>query len=104
MTKRKRADLALVERCLFESRAKAQAAIAGGLVTADGVPVGKASQEVAAEAVLSAAPEHPFVSRGALKLVAALDRFGFDPAGHVCLDVGASTGGFTEVLLMRGAR
>jgi 23S rRNA (cytidine1920-2'-O)/16S rRNA (cytidine1409-2'-O)-methyltransferase len=104
MTKRKRADLALVERGLFESRARAQAAIAAGLVTADGVPVGKASQEIAGEAVLSAAPEHPFVSRGALKLVAALDHFGFDPAGRACLDVGASTGGFTEVLLTRCAR
>src|SRR4051794_3253714 len=104
MTKRMRADLALVERGLFESRARAQAAIAAGLVTVDGVLLAKASQEVAAEAVLSAAPEHPFVSRAALKLAAALDRFGFDPAGHVCLDVGASTGGFTQILLARGAR
>src|SRR6267154_4950386 len=104
MTKRKRADLALVERGLFESRTKAQAAIAAGLVTADGVMVGKASQEVAAEAVLSALPEHPFVSRAALKLAAGLDHFAFDPAGRVCLDAGASTGGFTQVLLARGAR
>jgi len=55
-------------------------------------------------ATIEAAPEHPWVSRGGLKLVAALDHFGFDPAGRVCLDVGASTGGFTEVLLARSAR
>jgi 23S rRNA (cytidine1920-2'-O)/16S rRNA (cytidine1409-2'-O)-methyltransferase len=101
---RKRADIVLVERGLFESRARAQAAIAAGLVTADGAPVRKASETIAADAALSAAPAHPYVSRGALKLVAALDHFGFDPAGHVCLDVGASTGGFSEVLLVRGAR
>jgi 23S rRNA (cytidine1920-2'-O)/16S rRNA (cytidine1409-2'-O)-methyltransferase len=103
MTKRKRADLVLVERGLFESRARAQAAIAAGRVTADGIPVGKASQEIAGEAALSAQPEHPFVSRGALKLVAALDHFAFDPGGDICLDVGASTGGFTEMLLASGA-
>ena len=100
----KRADIVLVKRGLFESRAKAQAAIAAGLVTADGVRVRKASDPVAEAATLSATPAHPYVSRGALKLVAALDRFGFEPADHVCLDVGASTGGFTDVLLARGAR
>jgi 23S rRNA (cytidine1920-2'-O)/16S rRNA (cytidine1409-2'-O)-methyltransferase len=103
MTTRKRADVLLVERGLFESRTRAQAAIAAGLVTADGVPLRKASDEVAAEAVLRATPEHPFVSRGALKLAAALDHFGFDPGGDICLDVGASTGGFTEMLLASGA-
>jgi 23S rRNA (cytidine1920-2'-O)/16S rRNA (cytidine1409-2'-O)-methyltransferase len=102
--RRQRADRLLVERGLFESRAKAQAAIAAGLVSADGAPVRRASDEVAVEAVLSAEAAHPWVSRGGLKLVAALDRFGFDPKGRVCLDVGASTGGFTEVLLARGAR
>jgi 23S rRNA (cytidine1920-2'-O)/16S rRNA (cytidine1409-2'-O)-methyltransferase len=100
----KRADIVLVERGLFESRAKAQAAIAAGLVTADGVRVRKASDSISDTATLSATPAHPYVSRGALKLVAALDHFGFDPADRVCLDVGASTGGFTEVLLGRGAR
>ena len=100
----KRADIVLVERGLFESRAKAQAAIAAGLVTANGVRVRKASDPVDETATLSAAPAHPYVSRGALKLVAGLDHFGFDPADHVCLDIGASTGGFTEVLLARGAR
>src|SRR5262245_9197094 len=104
MTKRKRADIVLVERGLFESRAKAQAAIAAGRVTADGVPVRKASDTIVEAATLTAAPAHPYVSRGALKLVAALDHFGFDPADRICLDVGASTGGFTEVLLARGAR
>jgi 23S rRNA (cytidine1920-2'-O)/16S rRNA (cytidine1409-2'-O)-methyltransferase len=99
-----RADRLLVERGLFESRAKAQAAIAAGLVIADDRPVRKASDEIAADAVVEASPAHPWVSRGGSKLVAALDRFGFDPAGRMCLDVGASTGGFTEVLLTRGAR
>jgi 23S rRNA (cytidine1920-2'-O)/16S rRNA (cytidine1409-2'-O)-methyltransferase len=103
MTKRKRADVALVERGLFESRARAQAAIAAGLVTADGAVVRKSSDGIAEEAVVQAAPAHPWVSRGALKLAAALDHFGFDPGGDVCLDVGASTGGFTEVLLANGA-
>ena len=104
MIKRKRADRLLVERGLFESRAKAQAAIAAGGVTADGVPVAQPSDEVAIDAAISAAPAHPWVSRGGVKLAAALDHLGFDPASRVCLDVGASTGGFTEVLLARGAR
>src|SRR5947209_20331423 len=103
MTKRKRADVALVERGLFESRARAQAAITAGLVTANGAVVRKSSDEIAEGAVLQASPEHPWVSRGALKLTAALDHFGFDPGGDICLDVGASTGGFTEVLLAHGA-
>ncbi|MGE0750430.1 MAG: TlyA family RNA methyltransferase [Variibacter sp.] len=103
MTSRKRADVLLVERHLFESRAQAQAAIAAGLVMADGAVVGKASERLASEAQLVAQPAHPWVSRGGVKLAAALDRFGFDPRGCVCLDVGASTGGFTQVLLARGA-
>src|SRR6185369_1111161 len=94
----------LVERGLFESRAKAQAAIEAGLVTANNMAVRKASEEVAVDATLHATPAHPYVSRGGLKLAAALDRFGFDPKGRVCLDVGASTGGFTQVLLERGAK
>lgn len=104
MSKGKRADIVLVERGLFESRARAQAAIAAGLVTVDGAPVRKASEPIAPDAALHAAPAHPYVSRGGLKLVAALDHFGFDPKGQVCLDIGASTGGFCEVLLARGAR
>lgn len=104
MVKRVRIDRLLVERGLFESRAKAQAAIAAGGVTADGRPVLKPAEEVSADAVLQATPAHPWVSRGGVKLVAALDHFGIDPADRICLDVGASTGGFTEVLLARGAR
>jgi 23S rRNA (cytidine1920-2'-O)/16S rRNA (cytidine1409-2'-O)-methyltransferase len=103
-----RIDRLLVERDLFESRAKAQAAIAAGRVTADDVLITKPSQEVSTAAVLHAEPAHPYVSRGGVKLAAALDHFHcdplFDPRGRVCLDVGASTGGFTEVLLARGAR
>jgi 23S rRNA (cytidine1920-2'-O)/16S rRNA (cytidine1409-2'-O)-methyltransferase len=103
MSRRQRADRLLVERGLFESRAKAQAAIAAGLVTADAVPVRKPSEEIPRDAQLSAAPAHPYVSRGGVKLASALDHFGFDPKDRVCLDVGASTGGFTQVLLERGA-
>jgi 23S rRNA (cytidine1920-2'-O)/16S rRNA (cytidine1409-2'-O)-methyltransferase len=104
MSSRQRIDRLLVERGLFESRAKAQAAIAAGLVKADGVIVAKASDEIPVGAVLRAEPAHPWVSRGGVKLAAALDHFGFDPGGCVCLDVGSATGGFTEVLLARGAR
>ena len=104
MTTRKRADRTLVERGLAPSRARAQAAIEAGLVSADGVRVEKASQPISAEAELRAAPAYPYVSRGGLKLAAALDRFAFHPRGKICLDVGASTGGFSEVLLNRGAR
>jgi 23S rRNA (cytidine1920-2'-O)/16S rRNA (cytidine1409-2'-O)-methyltransferase len=104
MTTRKRADRALVERGLATSRARAQAAIEAGLVSADGVRVEKASQPVAPDAELRATPAHPYVSRGGLKLQAALDHLRIDPRGKVCLDVGASTGGFSEVLIARGAR
>src|SRR5262250_2699525 len=108
MACRIRIDRLLVERGLFESRAQAQTAIAAGRVTANDVVVAKPSQEISADAVLRAEPAHPYVSRGGVKLAAALDHFRFDPAfdpcGRVCLDVGASTGGFTEVLLARGAR
>jgi len=89
MTARRRADLLLVERGLFESRSKAQAAIAAGLVTADNVTVTKAADPIATDAVLHAKSVHPYVSRGGVKLAAALDRFGFDPTDRVCLDVGA---------------
>jgi len=99
----KRADVLLVERGLFESRARAQAAIAAGLVTADGRPVAKPSELLAADAVLQAEPAHPFVSRGGVKLAGALARYPIEIEDHVCLDVGASTGGFTEVLLSEGA-
>jgi len=104
MTARERADRLLVARRLFESRARAQAAIAAGRVTADGVQVRKASQEISLAAVIAAEAEHPYVSRGGVKLTVALEYFSLDVAGRVCLDIGASTGGFTEVLLGHGAR
>ena len=104
MTVRERADRLLVARGLFESRARAQAAITAGLVTADGVPVRKASEAISSAAVIAAAPEHPYVSRGGVKLAAALDHFHLDVTGRACLDVGASTGGFSEVLVLHGAR
>ncbi len=104
MPPRLRADRLLVERGLFESRAKAQAAIAAGLVTADEAPVRKPSDEIAVDAALHAEPAFAWVSRGGVKLAAALDHFGIDVAGRICLDVGASTGGFCDVLLARGAR
>lgn len=103
LPRRVRADLLLLERGLFESRARAQAAIAAGLVSADGVVLRKASETVLAAAKIEAQAAHPYVSRGGVKLAAALDAFGFDPAGQTCLDVGASTGGFSDVLLRRGA-
>ena len=104
MADRRRADQLLVERGLFASRAQAQAAIAAGLVTADAVVVTKPSTEIPIDAALQATPAHPWVSRGGVKLAAALEQSGIDIAGRVCLDVGASTGGFSEVLLARGAR
>jgi 23S rRNA (cytidine1920-2'-O)/16S rRNA (cytidine1409-2'-O)-methyltransferase len=100
---RKRADILLVERGLFESRARAQAAIDAGLVTANAKTVLKASEAIAADAVLQAQPAHPFVSRGGVKLAGALEQYPIEIEGHVCLDVGSSTGGFTEVLLANGA-
>jgi 23S rRNA (cytidine1920-2'-O)/16S rRNA (cytidine1409-2'-O)-methyltransferase len=100
---RKRADVLLVERGLFESRARARAAIEAGGVIADGKQVAKASEVIAAGAALSARPAHPFVSRGGVKLAGALEHYPIEIEDHICLDVGASTGGFTEVLLANGA-
>ena len=100
---RKRADIVLVERGLFESRARAQAAIEAGLVSANDRPVTKPSEVIPADAKLQAQAEHPFVSRGGVKLTGALEHYPIEIEGHVCLDVGASTGGFTEVLLANGA-
>ncbi len=104
MTSRQRADRLLVERGLFESRARAQAAITAGLVTADGRPVRKASEEISATAIIEAKPAHAYVSRGGVKIAAALDHFQLDVTDRICLDVGASTGGFSEVLVLRGAK
>jgi len=98
-----RADLLLVARGLAESRAKARAAIEAGGVRADGALVARASDLLADTATLEVTAAHPWVSRGGVKLAHALDEFHVDPAGRVCLDIGASTGGFTHVLLTRGA-
>lgn len=98
-----RADRYLVEHGFFDTRARAQAAIAAGKVLVDGVALRKPSQTIAEGAQVQAEAAHPYVSRAALKLVGGLDAFEVDPAGLTCLDVGASTGGFTQVLLERGA-
>lgn len=98
-----RADKYLVEHGFFDTRAKAQAAIAAGNVRVDGKVWAKASRSIPDGAMVEAEAAHPYVSRAALKLVAGLDAFDIDPAGRTCLDVGSSTGGFTEVLLERGA-
>lgn len=103
MAERQRADLLLVERGLFESRAKAQAAIAAGRVRANGRVVGKASETLPRDAAIEAEPAFVFVSRGGVKLEGALDAFSFNVANRLCLDIGASTGGFTDVMLRRGA-
>jgi 23S rRNA (cytidine1920-2'-O)/16S rRNA (cytidine1409-2'-O)-methyltransferase len=100
---KKRIDLLLVERGLFESRARARAAIEAGLVSANDKPVLKASETFSPDAALQAQPAHPFVSRGGVKLAGALEQYPITIEDHVCLDVGASTGGFTEVLLANGA-
>jgi len=100
---RKRADLLLVERGFFASRARAQAAIEAGLVSAGGAVVRKASDLIDEAARIEASAPHPWASRGGVKLAAALVAFGLDPHGLDCLDVGASTGGFTDVLLKNGA-
>ena len=99
----KRVDVLLVERGLFESRARARAAIEAGLVIANDRPVKKPSEVLPGDATLQAQPAHPYVSRGGVKLSGALEQYPIDIEGHVCLDVGASTGGFTEVLLASGA-
>lgn len=98
-----RADLYLVHHDYFDSRARAQAAIKAGLVRVNGRLLKKASATISDGARVEAGDIHPYVSRGGLKLARALDVFGIDPADRVCLDVGSSTGGFTDVLLRAGA-
>jgi 23S rRNA (cytidine1920-2'-O)/16S rRNA (cytidine1409-2'-O)-methyltransferase len=99
-----RLDALLVARGLAPTRARAQALVLAGLVEVDGRPAEKAGQAFDdAVAIRVSGPEHPYVSRGGVKLAAALDHFALDPRGRVCLDVGASTGGFTDCLLQRGA-
>jgi 23S rRNA (cytidine1920-2'-O)/16S rRNA (cytidine1409-2'-O)-methyltransferase len=101
---KQRLDVALVERGLVESRARAQAVILAGLVFSGETRLDKAGANVAADQPLEVrGAEHPWVSRGGIKLAHALDHFAIDPAGLVVLDVGASTGGFTDVVLARGA-
>lgn len=102
--KKIRADQLVLDRGLAPSRARAQALILAGKVMSADKVVAKAGQLVPSDAPLTLrAPDHPYVSRGGLKLAAALDHFALDPAGATCLDIGASTGGFTDVLLRRGA-
>lgn len=99
-----RADQLLTERGLAESRARAQALILAGLVFSGERKIDKAGQALAPDAALEVrGKDHPWVSRGGIKLAHALDHFGWDVAGAVALDVGSSTGGFTDVLLARGA-
>lgn len=102
--KKMRLDLALVERGLVATRARAQAAIKAGQVRLRGQVASKPSDMVGdGDEIEIDAPEQVYVSRGALKLLHALDFFGLDPSGKICLDLGASTGGFTQVLLKRDA-
>jgi 23S rRNA (cytidine1920-2'-O)/16S rRNA (cytidine1409-2'-O)-methyltransferase len=98
-----RADVLLVQRGLARSRSEAGAAIKAGDVRAGGNVVSKASQLLARDTELQFVPAHPYVSRGGVKLAAALDEFHLSCEDLVCLDIGASTGGFTQVLLERGA-
>lgn len=101
---RARLDQLLVDKGLFESRERARRAVMAGSVTVDGVQMDKPGTSVSDAAKLEViGPKEPFVSRGGRKLAYALDYFGIDPGGWTCLDVGASTGGFTDCLLQRGA-
>jgi 23S rRNA (cytidine1920-2'-O)/16S rRNA (cytidine1409-2'-O)-methyltransferase len=98
-----RLDQLVVERGLAESREKAQALILAGQVTVNGQKSSKPGHSIAEDARIELLERMPYVSRGGFKLAAALDHFAIDPAGWTCLDVGASTGGFTDCLLQRGA-
>ncbi|HZL05197.1 MAG TPA: TlyA family RNA methyltransferase, partial [Coriobacteriia bacterium] len=99
----RRADIELVSRGLFPSREQARAAILAGAVKADGRPVAKAGEPLGPEAVIELAERQRYVSRGGSKLAGAIEAFGVDVRGVRALDVGASTGGFTDCLLQRGA-
>ena len=100
---KKRLDQLMLDSGLAESRQKAQALILAGSVTVNGQKATKPGQPVSADAAIEVAERSPYVSRGGYKLAGALDHFRIDPAGKVCIDVGSSTGGFTDVLLQRGA-
>ncbi len=102
---RKRLDVVMTDRGLAPSRSRAQSLILAGKVRVDGAIETKAGAQIDPGAEVAVVlPDHPYVSRGALKLEAALDAFSISPLGFDCLDVGASTGGFTDLLLRRGAR
>ncbi len=98
-----RLDVLIIEKGLLESRNKAQALIMAGKVMVDGQIVTKAGMQISTAADITIKSELPYVSRGGTKLVAALDTFNINPKHTICADVGASTGGFTDVLLQRGA-
>lgn len=101
---KKRLDQLLVDRGHAESRTRAQALIMAGAVYTEHKRLDKPGQQVAEDlTIIVKSKDHPWVSRGGLKLVKGLDAFGIEPEGRVCLDIGASTGGFTDVLLTRGA-
>ena len=103
VAQRRRLDQALVERGLVTSRERAQAMVRAGLVRVAGAPTERPDQLVAADQPIEITGARDYVSRGGEKLAAALDAFAVDPRDRTCLDVGASTGGFTDVLLQRGA-
>ncbi len=105
MPLRMRLDALLVERGLADTRARARALVLGGHVTVDGALVSKAGSPTAPDAdVTLSTPDHPYVGRGGIKLAHAIEVFGLDVTGQVVLDIGASTGGFTDVMLQRGAQ
>jgi 23S rRNA (cytidine1920-2'-O)/16S rRNA (cytidine1409-2'-O)-methyltransferase len=105
LPEKRRLDRLLVERGLVESRARAQALVRAGLVWSGEKRLDQSSATFAADAPIEVrGRDHPWVSRGGVKLAHALDHFAVDPAGAIALDIGASTGGFTEVLLARGAK
>ncbi|MBR6767670.1 MAG: TlyA family RNA methyltransferase [Clostridia bacterium] len=105
MDDKMRADIALFKRNLVSSREKAQSLIAAGLVSLNGKVLAKPSVKVSDEDELTVCGfEHPYVSRGGLKLEKALKSFDLNPTGMICMDIGASTGGFTDVLLQNGAQ
>ncbi|MBA4165290.1 MAG: TlyA family rRNA (cytidine-2'-O)-methyltransferase [Erythrobacter sp.] len=104
MTRKQRIDQILVERGLAESRTRAQALVMAGLVYSGESKIAKPGQQIAGDAPVEVrGRDHPWVSRGGIKLAHALDHFGLDPIGAVAMDIGSSTGGFTDVLLNRGA-
>ncbi len=102
-SRKSRLDTELVRRGLARTRSQAQALILGGHVRVDGKPADKPGHLIRPEAAIEVTEPLPYVSRGGVKLAAALDAFHLDPSGWVCADVGASTGGFTDCLLQRGA-